>query len=58
METSNQLHQYIKELYRVFLHNNNPTNDEIQVYIDEISTGRSLDDVESEFKLQSLNVLK
>ena len=57
LEKGQKMREYIKELYRVFLHTT-PTEEEVQGYVQEINEGRSLQDVEDEFKLYSLQAPK
>jgi len=51
-----QISDYVKELYRVYMKNSNPTAEELQQYTDCISDGsQTLQDIEDEFRLLSLS---
>jgi len=51
-----QIQEYVKELFRVYLKKINPTTDEVSDYAASILDGsRTLQDVEDEIKLLSLN---
>ena len=53
-----QVVEFVKELYRVFVQNNHPTDDEIVFYAKPILDGKmTLNDVEEEFKLKQFEVL-
>jgi len=54
-----QMNEYVRELYRVFLKNPNPTNEEVKQYVDLILNGsQTLQDIEDEFRLLSLTPIK
>lgn len=51
-----QIHDYIKELFRVYANNLEPTEEEMKEYTDAITNKtRSLQEIENEFKLMALN---
>jgi len=51
-----QIREYVKELYRVFLKQTSPSPEEINEFVNQILSGEStLEDVENEFRLKGLN---
>jgi len=51
--------EFVKELFRVYLKNTSPTEEEIAEYADPLLRGEmSLASMEDEFKLKSLSVPK
>lgn len=46
--------EYVSQLFRVYQQDKTPEESEISEYVEEIKNGRSLQDVEDEFKLMQI----